>query len=103
MQKTSYEMLISDWSSDVFSSDLVLCERRCGHGQQTRAADGRYGEQLPSHVSSSERGWVGRTMSVSDLLLTVGRGRFPPVCRGLRVSDAHTGRETCRDSVCQYV
>src|SRR3546814_20854410 len=27
-QKTAYEMLISDWSSDVCSSDLV--EHRCG-------------------------------------------------------------------------
>src|SRR3546814_5172888 len=27
-QKTAYEMLISDWSSDVFSSDLLLRPRR---------------------------------------------------------------------------
>src|SRR3546814_8880034 len=93
-QKTAYEMRISDWSSDVCSSDLeeredrrdedpdvvqqllrghpfghVLCERRCGHGQQTRAADRRYGEQLPSHVSSSDQ----------------------------------IGRASCRERVCQYV
>src|SRR3546814_6837139 len=27
-QKTAYEMRISDWSSDVCSSDLVLCDLR---------------------------------------------------------------------------
>src|SRR3546814_3896773 len=30
-QKTAYEMRISDWSSDVCSSDLPLCEGRGGH------------------------------------------------------------------------
>src|SRR3546814_9930779 len=28
-QKTAYEMRISDWSSDVCSSDLRSCLRRC--------------------------------------------------------------------------
>src|SRR3546814_5324722 len=28
-QKTAYEMLISDWSSDVCSSDLLVCLRNC--------------------------------------------------------------------------
>src|SRR3546814_19828900 len=92
MQKTSYEMLISDWSSDVFSSDLVLCERRCGHGQQTRAADRRYGEQLPSHVSSSDRGWVGRTLSVSDLLLNVGDRKSAVKGKSMLVRVALGGR-----------
>src|SRR3546814_1288739 len=29
-QKTAYEMRISDWSSDVCSSDLRVCLCRCG-------------------------------------------------------------------------
>src|SRR3546814_8965215 len=31
-QKTAYEMRISDWSSDVCSSDLVQCAGRDLHG-----------------------------------------------------------------------
>src|SRR3546814_3822268 len=41
-QKTAYEMRISDWSSDVCSSDLVhpdvvspVGERDCGHSEST--------------------------------------------------------------------
>src|SRR3546814_1941874 len=30
-QKTAYEMRISDWSSDVCSSDLACTHRRAGH------------------------------------------------------------------------
>src|SRR3546814_2875270 len=37
-QKTAYEMRISDWSSDVCSSDLALFERLCEHGEQTVGA-----------------------------------------------------------------
>src|SRR3546814_4859505 len=47
-QKTAYELLISDWSSDVCSSDLdhrrpALFARRCGKGacrSRSRAHDG---------------------------------------------------------------
>src|SRR3546814_2182598 len=48
-QKTAYEMRISDWSSDVCSSDLVQCARtddQGGRGQRDRAvhADGLRGQ-----------------------------------------------------------
>src|SRR3546814_9764742 len=46
-QKTAYEMRISDWSSDVCSSDLLERHRDSGHGQSRRArlqaGDGRQG------------------------------------------------------------
>src|SRR3546814_8849676 len=48
-QKTAYEMRISDWSSDVCSSDLGQCKRRAeiGHGKnigpQSRNADQQAG------------------------------------------------------------
>src|SRR3546814_1831692 len=35
-QKTAYEMRISDWSSDVYSSDLPLPPFRCRHGRVGR-------------------------------------------------------------------
>src|SRR3546814_10762433 len=42
-QKTEYEMRISDWSSDVCSSDLVVSAGRSARGQQARRSvlDGR--------------------------------------------------------------
>src|SRR3546814_5551904 len=56
-QKTAYELRISDWSSDVCSSDLLRGrfdllgggigrDRCCGHGRHARADEGgRSGEQ----------------------------------------------------------
>src|SRR3546814_8044653 len=42
-QKTAYEMRISDWSSEVCSSDLAGC-RRIGTGlKKDRAEGGEYG------------------------------------------------------------
>src|SRR3546814_3209243 len=66
-QKTAYEMRISDWSSDVCSSDLE--DRRREHAAHDRAADG----VLPARACSvrhrqrqhaeheSERGHQDRT------------------------------------------
>src|SRR3546814_2999443 len=42
-QKTAYEMRISDWSSDVFSSDLA---RLLDH----RHADARFAVEHPAHA-----------------------------------------------------
>src|SRR3546814_6187179 len=47
-QKTAYEMRISDWSSDVCSSDLYVCE--CG---------AQIGQQLKDFVLVNGCGWVG--------------------------------------------
>src|SRR3546814_5578297 len=47
-QKTAYEMRISDWSSDVCSSDL-LCLARAGAGH------GRTGAQWPSARADDRR------------------------------------------------
>src|SRR3546814_15181061 len=48
-QKTAYEMRISDWSSDVCSSDLDDRGRAVGHGQPQHAQavrSGRHAVQL---------------------------------------------------------
>src|SRR3546814_3393961 len=42
-QKTAYEMRISDWSSDVCSSDLIVC--RFAGDDADRATDGVASEQ----------------------------------------------------------
>src|SRR3546814_7555837 len=38
-QKTAYEMRISDWSSDVCSSDLLIHGARFGSGRDSRPED----------------------------------------------------------------
>src|SRR3546814_18138740 len=69
-QKTAYEMRISDWSSDVCSSDLEPnAERRLGH----------YSEGIPSieplqsrfHAAASKR--IGAVLKSSLMLSTAAR------------------------------
>src|SRR3546814_8772916 len=87
-QKTAYEMRISDWSSDVCSSDLDM---RVAKGRQDQAA---------AHIDDAG----GRSPQRADLGLAadrddpavLNRDRFGP---GL----PEIGRASCRERVCQYV
>src|SRR3546814_8966339 len=57
MQKTAYEMRISDWSSDVCSSDLSVLERvsRCRHAPDVnRGATGYATLQCAACASAGE-------------------------------------------------
>src|SRR3546814_3763244 len=53
-QKTAYEMRISDWSSDVCSSDLVLTVARID--------DGHFCKRLKVVVSTPVGGQVGKSL-----------------------------------------
>src|SRR3546814_2190803 len=63
-QKTAYEMRISDWSSDVCSSDLVGCPRRRDVGDglalaaRQRRRDQHYGSQDVESAHESAP-WLG--------------------------------------------
>src|SRR3546814_1411466 len=74
-QKTAYEMRISDWSSDVCSSDLVINSGEVGtemcrlavrgHGggipvELVEHETGRFGLVLPQIVARSEERRVGK-------------------------------------------
>src|SRR3546814_3466389 len=76
-QKTAYEMRISDWSSDVCSSDLGLgrLEEGCVRHQRRGREVGR------KHASRALAGRIGAEL------------------RRLR----EIGRASCRERVCQYV
>src|SRR3546814_9149457 len=84
-QKTAYEMRISDWSSDVCSSDLraddfarfAALDEQVRRHDRTPAAAARGIEEAADH---RERG---------DHL---GFGKFGQI-----------GRAACRERVCQYV
>src|SRR3546814_1174661 len=69
-QKTAYEMRISDWSSDVCSSDLRLRPRRSRRGPRRAAAPGSdRGSNCASAAAGSGR-WCS---SVSSVLGAAGR------------------------------
>src|SRR3546814_2701944 len=87
-QKTAYEMRISDWSSDVCSSDL--------HTQASQVA----------HVNGEFVLTTGHGELRADKLL-VATGRAPNT-RSLALDAAgvtvnEIGRASCRERVCQYV
>src|SRR3546814_1769023 len=76
-QKTAYEMRISDWSSDVCSSDLVPGRRQC-YCRDRKGCD----EVL--YCLSRRRGFAGLSRECDQ-----GRKQI--------------GRASCRERVCQYV
>src|SRR3546814_4418769 len=95
-QKTEYEMRISDWSSDVCSSDLA------GAGHQVLAPVRRTGGKTQRVEIGDER--LERLVGdVEDDQLLV-RSEADPVAAGLLggVGD-QIGRASGRESVCQYV
>src|SRR3546814_10236724 len=81
-QKTAYEMRISDWSSDVCSSDL-----RCGIGQPVQ--------------SLCELSYV---LVQSPLYRIIFHFRNAPRhAGGFSFLSHKIGRASCRERVCQYV
>src|SRR3546814_2466749 len=62
-QKTAYEMRISDWSSDVCSSDLVAPQREA-HLLRRGVSGGEAGAE---HGVGAEVGLVGRAVEVDQV------------------------------------
>src|SRR3546814_7129151 len=102
-QKTAYEMRISDWSSDVCSSDLAeehqdhrggtdhLLADVVGH-QPAVQAHGGAEECLVARLAEQ---FAGVRIEVAALAATAAILR--------RESDHQIGRASCRERVCQYV
>src|SRR3546814_5570429 len=93
-QKTAYEVRISDWSSDVCSSDLIRAQpdpvgkRRVNPPQMLGLPIQQCPERLPSdfdprqtHISA----WPGTSAGTRHRALL------------------QIGRASCRERVCQYV
>src|SRR3546814_6359636 len=92
-QKTAYEMRISDWSSDVCSSDLVA-------GLQ--AADHLAIVELHVARSCQHHGIIERLGAVHDAgAVRVGSHLADAQQHALALGEI--GRASCRESVCQYV
>src|SRR3546814_2037663 len=98
-QKTAYEMRISDWSSDVCSSDLrqqheVAAERRYVPRRPERSEpqqrpERRAQQRAPGEPPSADR--AGHRQRSGRERKKVGK-ETPEI-----------GRASCRERVCQYV
>src|SRR3546814_6558288 len=99
-------MRISDWSSDVCSSDL-------GEGGSTLDAIGKIVVQLllPFIAGQIARRWIGdwvarnkgwlKNVDQSSILLVVYTAFSHAVVEGIWQQEI--GRASCRERVCQYV
>src|SRR3546814_1539400 len=87
-QKTAYEMRISDWSSDVCSSDLVVISDVADTSLR-KAAASRGG----SCLSWEKAGKATRERARASSRLAASSARLP----------TEIGRASCRERVCQYV
>src|SRR3546814_7910861 len=104
-QKTAYEMRISDWSSDVCSSDLV--EAADGVGPVGVAVFERH-QHLFADARRHEAAPLGAGVALGDAhparTLVVVLALSVPVELHLHPSVVvEIGRASCRDRVCQYV
>src|SRR3546814_1631620 len=89
-QKTAYEMRISDWSSDVCSSDLG--DHPCG----AMTSSYTYGPGSRPTGRAAPGGCRG--------ILQPSDAGGPPASSGLITPGQHEiGRASCRERVCQYV
>src|SRR3546814_10592316 len=59
-QKTAYEMRISDWSSDVCSSDLALVELPTRHEREPGMGTGMGGDETTAIDLAAENAAVAR-------------------------------------------
>src|SRR3546814_10253330 len=95
-QKTAYEMRISDWSSDVCSSDLVdgfLRDLKDLRAARIGLLDAQQVGRLHVQVDAAHRLARGHGLVAAALrrgLLRLGGGK-------------EIGRASCREGVCQYV
>src|SRR3546814_13025293 len=109
-------MLISDWSSDVCSSDLPLLidQARCAQPQEVHALARRLVqalrgkrkgggvESLIQEFSLSSQEGVALMCLAEALLRIPDRATRDALIRD-KISHGEIGRASCRERVCQYV
>src|SRR3546814_4908540 len=103
MQKTAYEMRISDWSSDVCSSDL-LCNDILIPGREVGLTG--YAERMLGHLSCFLSGGVGENPDYFFLASSAFNAAISTLSAAISASLAllpEIGRASCRERVCQYV
>src|SRR3546814_4607656 len=89
-QKTAYEMRISDWSSDVCSSDLVTSNKYMATPRGTF--------ELKYFFTAAIAGANGTAHSAEAV-----RHRIRVLIDAENGREVQIGRASCRERVCQYV
>src|SRR3546814_1575721 len=102
-EKTAYEVRISDWSSDVCSSDLAGSGSGCwvaGKSGSIPGSDGSGGGGRPGPLGNwrSPGNRLGRRWSAGCAPSSSRSG-----CSSSAINTAEIGRASCRERVCQYV
>src|SRR3546814_5618105 len=93
-QKTAYEMRISDWSSDVCSSDLTTGSVGVVSGLLTGYAGMPGPPVVPYYVGRH----IARDTAKASMMLIFTFAAMAGITSG-----AEIGRASCRERVCQYV
>src|SRR3546814_10106038 len=98
-QKTAYEMRISDWSSDVCSSDLRKRRKKSPHPIRIWRRTWRSTRTLTTQRKKWI--WVATTIWASPAATRKKKAEaaFFQTC----TECAQIGRASCRERVCQYV
>src|SRR3546814_10686992 len=89
-QKTAYEMRISDWSSDVCSSDLQGTQAQFNL-QKVYIKDASF-EAPNSPAIFNEQTTPALQLNLAQNVSVLGEGVYEEI-----------GRASCRERVCQYV
>src|SRR3546814_6743481 len=93
-QKTAYEMRISDWSSDVCSSDLIVCS------VGGNVAENSGGVHCLKYGLTTNNVLGVELVLMSGEILRLGGRQLDS--SGLDLL-GEIGRASCRERVCQYV
>src|SRR3546814_3212488 len=93
-QKTAYEMRISDWSSDVCSSDLLFCSDEKMRALERLAR--LQPDKLKLWIEGDNKRRLFEAFSTDDIL-TLAYSRWQGTYQ------QQSGRASCRERVCQYV
>src|SRR3546814_4910759 len=105
-QKTAYEMRISDWSSDVCSSDLDKKEKvgrmLLMHANSREDIEEAYAGDIVALAGLKET-TTGDTLCATNAPIILERMEFPEPVIELSVEPkTKIGRASCRERVCQY-
>src|SRR3546814_13176030 len=110
-QKTAYEMRISDWSSDVCSSDLIFednasYKRIEGEEQTLKTTEDLFQQSL--HEYTITHAIEDKNVLRFHVDYFKPDGEHPvkpgePLAKRAVVEAIQIGRASCRERVCQYV
>src|SRR3546814_2619705 len=97
-QKTAYELRISDWSSDVCSSDLTSELAAACAGKSARRP-----QQAQSRVRTARRLRFSESCAAATDRTSAPNTKLSWTDCLARWAEVQIGRASCRERVCQYV